>query len=370
MDVFADVVTRYIEERGVSVRTLARTIGYSDAYVGRVIRGVRPRSAGLARRIDDALDAGGEIADAVSTGPQPAAEEVYVVPQELINDFAFQLASQYRTDRYLGSGTLIPVAHAQYKVVKGVAEAAKGTDRAALEGTAAGFAGLLGWLYQDAGKMTESAHWHDLMLVHAQRSGDVQLAAFALQAKAFMVSDTGDGAAVLDLTGEALQNRSRLAPKVMVHLLQQRAHGLSLAGGDPAEAFRLIDEAETFMDGADDGRPWGTAVNSPRFLDVRRASVATRAGLAGALDMWDDLLPDVAPGRDRGVFMTRKAQALAAAREPDEAVRVAREVILLARRTGSARMRRELDVLQDRLVPYQRQGRELREAVAGLRKGR
>jgi hypothetical protein len=68
--------------------------------------------------------------------------------------------------------------------------------------------------------------------------------------------------------------------------------------------------------------------------------------------------------------MTRRALNLAAAREPDEAVAVAREVIPLARTTGSARMRRELGVLQDRLVPYARQKRELAEAMAGLRRGR
>lgn len=367
MDEFGEIVQRWMQERGVSIRGLARAVSYSDSYLCRVISGARPRPAGLVQRIDDALGAGGEITAALP--PQPAEEAP--VPQELIADFAVQLASSYRADRYLGPGTLIPVARDWYRVVTGLAGTAQGADLAALEGVAAGFAGLLGWLHQDKGAMADSARWHDEMASRAQRSGDEQLAAFALQAKAFMLADQGDGHAVLDLTGQALQARSRLAPKVMVHLLQQRAHGLTLAGGDADEALRLLDEAEGFMPGADDGRPWGTAVTSPRYLDVQRATVRTRAGHAAeALRLWDALLPDVAPGRDYGVFSARRAQALALAGEPDEAVAAAREVVPLARRTGSARMRRELGVLQQRMAPWenQRPGRELREAMAGLRR--
>jgi hypothetical protein len=371
MDEFGDIVRRFMEERGVSsIRGLARLIGRSDSYTGRVISGERPRNVDLARRVDDVLGAGGEITAAASRQAPPPAEEVHV-PQELIDYFASQLTAHYEADRYAGPGTFIPVAQAQHKVAAEYAGKAKGTDRAALEAAAAGFAGLLGWLYQDAGKMAESARWHGLMADHAQRSGDEQLAAFAAQATAFMRADMGDAAAVLDLTGEALAGRSRLAPKVVIHLLQQRAHGLTLAGGDGDEALRLLDEAEGFMGEADDGRPWGTAVNSPRFIDVQRATVWTRLGDAReALALLDDLLPDIPAGRDRGVFLARRALNLALSGEPDEAVAVARDVIPFARMTGSARMRRELGVLRDRMVPFPRQGRELAEAMTGLRKGR
>jgi len=370
MDEFAQVVTRYRVERDMSVRKLAAEINRSHAYVCRVINGIRPRTADIVRRIDGALEAGGDVIEAAFR-PVPPAEEVHVMPQELLGYFASQLAAHYTVERNHGYGDLFTVARAQYRSLAGEAETAKGSDRNALEGAAAGFAGLLGWLHQDKREMARSARWHDTMIDHARRSGDEQLHAFSLQAKAFMCADMGDGAAVLDLTGEALQDRSRLGPRVMVHLLQQRAHGLTIAGGDPDEALRLLDEAAGFMDRADDGSPWGSAVTSPRYIDVQRATVCTRLGRArDALALLDDLLPAIPPGRDRGVFMTRQAQNLALSGEPDEAVAVAREVIPYARRTGSARMRRELGVLRDRLVPYPRQGRELADAMAGLRKGR
>jgi hypothetical protein len=49
---------------------------------------------------------------------------------------------------------------------------------------AAGYAALIGWLYQDGGDLGTSARWHDVMIERAHRSHDVQLVAFALHCHA------------------------------------------------------------------------------------------------------------------------------------------------------------------------------------------
>jgi hypothetical protein len=69
---FADVVRRYMSERGLSVRATAKAAGYSDhTLLSKVLNGHKPATPHLARRLDDALGAGGEIKAAVP--PQPPA---------------------------------------------------------------------------------------------------------------------------------------------------------------------------------------------------------------------------------------------------------------------------------------------------------
>lgn len=358
----------------MSVRGLASAVHNDPSYVSRVLRGLKPAAPDIARRIDDALGAGGEIiAAAAQPVTHPELEE-HVAP-ELALYFASQLAGHYQADRYLGPGRLIPTAKDQYALLCDVAGAANGLLRADLWGIAAGYAALLGWLHQDAGSLAESGRWHDVMIERAHRTADDQLVAFSLHCKAMLLGDIGDGGGVLDLTGSALRNRVRLLPKVQVLLLQQQAHGLALAGRGAAASLAVLDEAATLVDRVDDDRPWGAQVLAPTYIDAQRATVCTRLGLTvEALALWDGLLPKTPRGRDFGVFRARQAQALAVAGEPDQAAEVAKSVVPLAASTGSARMRAELTVVRDKMAPWRRDraGLALDAALATLprQKGR
>jgi hypothetical protein len=358
----------------MSVRALASAVGNDVSYVSRVLRGLKPAGPDIARRIDGALRAGGEVIAAASRPAPRPDPEAHVAP-ELALYFASQLAGHYQADRFLGPGRLIPVAKDQYALLCEVAGSASGPLRADLWGIAAGYAALLGWLCQDAGSLAESGRWHDAMIERAHRTGDDQLIAFSLHCKAMLLGDTGDGRGVLDLTGAALRDRTRLLPKVQVLLLQQRAHGLALAGRDAPGSLALLDEAAHLIGRVDDDLPWGGQVLGGAYVDAQRATVCTRLGLASeALALWGDVLPRTPRGRDFGVFRARQAQALAAAGEPDEAAEVAASVIPLAASTGSARMRAELNVVRDRMAPWRRDraGRALDGALASLprQKGR
>lgn len=358
----------------MSVRGLASAVHNDPSYVSRVLRGLKPAGPDIARRIDDALGAGGEITAAASRpGPRPEPEE-HVAP-ELAVYFASQLAGHYQADRFLGPGRLIPVAQDQYTLLCEIAAASSGPLRADLWGIAAGYAALLGWLHQDAGILAESSRWHDVMIERAHRTADDQLVAFSLHCKAMLLGDSGDGRGVLDLTGSALRNRARLLPKVQVLLLQQQAHGLALTGAGAAASLALLDEAALMLDRVDDDLPWGSQVRAPAYIDAQRATVCTRLGLAAeALALWDSVLPATARGRDLGVFRARQAQALAAAGEPDQAAEVAASAVPLALSTGSARMRAELTMVREKMAPWRRDraGRALDTALAALprQKGR
>lgn len=186
-------------------------------------------------------------------------------------------------------------------------------------------------------------------------------------------ADLKDGPGVLDLAGASLRQQERLCPKVRVLLLQQAAHGISLTSGDNAaeEYGRLLDEAAGLVDCIDDDYPWGGNSLTPRYVDVQRATIATRLGRASeALELWEQVIPDIPASarRDLGVHRARQAQALAAAGEPEQAVAITGKVVPLAAQTGSARMLAELSILRRSMRPWRSQppGRALEEALAGI----
>lgn len=286
---------------------------------------------------------------------KPSDATLPVAP-ELVDYFRGQLAGHYSADRFLGPLQLIPTAIPQYELLCNLANAATGTLRGDFWGLAAGYAAFVGWLYQDVGDLRTSIYWHDQMLERAHRSQDMQLVGFALHNKAMLEADMGDGYGVLDLTGAALQQRTRLCPKVEVLLLQQAAHGTSLIGGGDAadECGRLLDEAGALLEAVDDEYPWG-ACRSPRYIDVQRATIWTRLGRTrDAMKLWEEIIPDipVSESRDWGVFSARHAQALADAGEPEQAVATVAAIPLLVVKTGSARMRSELFTLRKRMEPW------------------
>jgi hypothetical protein len=322
------------------------------------------------------LDAGGEYVQVCSPADPAAIMATGLqgpVAPELVGYFACQLAGHYSADRFLGPMRLIPTALSQYELLCEVAGAAASSLRRDLWSVAAGYAGLIGWLYQDGGDLGASARWHNVMIERAHRSQDTQLVAFALHCKAMLHMDMKDGRGVLDLAGAGLRQQERLCPKVRVLLLQQAAHGMSLARGDDAadECSRLLDEAAGLVDAINDGYPWGGNSRTPRYVDVQRATICTRLGRSReALGHWDHVIPDIPASsrRDLGVYRARQAQALAAVGEPEQAVTIATELVPLAAQTGSARMRAELAGLRRSMRPWKTQppGQALEEALASI----
>lgn len=294
------------------------------------------------------------------------------VAPELVDYFRDQLAGHYLADRHLGPLRLIPTAATQYELLCELANAAAGGVRAELWAVAAGYSGLIGWLYQDGGDLDLSLRWHDTMIERAHRSLNTQLVAWALHNKAMLHIDLGDGPGAADLSRAALAQSAPIA-KVRVLALQQLVHGISLSGrqSDRAECDQLLDEAVGLVDQIDDAYPWGGAASSPNYVETQRATCYVRLGLAEeALALWESVMSSaVGVGRrDLGVFMARQAQALALLGEPDEAVTVAEQVADIARETGSVRMRRELVTLQARMAPWAKDtaGRQLGDVLHAI----
>jgi hypothetical protein len=67
------VVARHMETRGMSVRALARAVHHDPSYLSKALRGLKPLGPALARNIDQALGAGGEI---IAAAAQPLSAPV------------------------------------------------------------------------------------------------------------------------------------------------------------------------------------------------------------------------------------------------------------------------------------------------------
>jgi tetratricopeptide (TPR) repeat protein len=76
MDDFADTLRALMAERGIGIRALARQVPCDHALVSRLSSGQRAPSAGMARRLDEVLAAGGRLASAADSRPWDGAGDM------------------------------------------------------------------------------------------------------------------------------------------------------------------------------------------------------------------------------------------------------------------------------------------------------
>lgn len=295
------------------------------------------------------------------------------VDPALITYFQEQLEGHYRADMFLGPHDLIGTVSAQYQLIDKLLRSAAGETRRGLLRVGAAYAALVGWLYQDAGDLGGASFWRGITQEIAARSRDPHLVGYSLVNLAQVRTDLGDGHGVIDLCEAALDD-DRVVPKVRVMAMQQQAHGASLTG-DRTAVDRLIDTAGGLISRVDDDLPWGNACRrTPGYLEVQRATCYGRLGLGQeAESLWSQVL-DAVPAtarRDRGVYLARHATAAAVAREPEQAVEIARAAAEIATETRSARMMRELRGLERAMRPWHDApvGRDLAEILATVNEG-
>ncbi|WUD86467.1 Twin-arginine translocation pathway signal (plasmid) [Streptomyces sp. NBC_00503] len=303
--------------------------------------------------------------------PGPVAKQ-HVDPA-LITYFQEQLEGHYRADMFLGPHDLIGTVSAQYQLIDKLVRSAAGETRRGLLRVGAAYAALVGWLYQDAGDLGAASFWRGVTQEIAARSRDPHLVGYSLVNLAQVRTDLGDGHGVIDLCEAALHD-DRVIPKVQVMAMQQQAHGASLTG-DRTAVDRLIDTAGGLISRVDDDLPWGNACRrTPGYLEVQRATCYGRLGLGQEAEaLWSQIL-DAVPAtarRDRGVYLARHATAAAGAREPEQAVEIARAAAEIAAETRSARMLRELRGLERAMRPWHDApvGRDLTEILAPMNEG-
>jgi hypothetical protein len=374
---FAKALRALMDERGISGNKLARRVPCDKALISRLVNGKQRPSAKLAHQLDEVLGACGALVRAAAVSAMPGTEpdpggvlaafgvgpggnsvagEPRPVAPELVDYFRTQLAGHYRADMFLGPHHLIPTVTEQHRLICDLAGTAVGGVRAGLLRAGTAYAALIGWLHQDAGDTPQSAYWRSVTLDMAHRCGDPDLISYALTNKAMLLTDTGNGRAVIDFGHAAmLGDPRRLLPKTRIMAAVQSAHGHSLIR-ERRECDQLLDGAARLARQVDDEHVWGNACNrTPGWIEVQRATCYGRLGAhEEAARLWGQILGGMSGSarRDTAVFRARQAASLAATGNPERAAHIAADAVTLVRETGSARLRGELLALRERMSPW------------------
>jgi hypothetical protein len=362
-DTFTAVARRHRERAGIGVRKLARTVHRDPGYISKILSGQRPCDPALARSIDDALGAGGEIIAVVDAQPsQPAPKERIMIADpgaaprrdfvvlaasvtSLLEVLRFaspgvrstkgipvdeatvgaleQVMSSYRQMyQSVGARNLLEPVCGALGLLAGIAPSA-GRHRdtvVSLIGQAASLAA--GMLLLDQGDYPAASRYATLASRAAAQSGDREVAAITLAIRAFQGAYSGDPGAGVDFAAAASDAAAGAHPRTRgwVSAVESEMHAIA---GDEPEAMRALAAAETALAGPMPETPWkGIGAFTPAKLTAYRGSALMRlhrCGLAQAalLDALDQL--DPVQAKHRCTAHVDLASAYARDGRPDQA---------------------------------------------------
>ena len=361
---FGKEIRRLMAEQRVGLRELARQVHYDPGYLSKVVNDRKAVSGTLARRLDAALDAGGVLA-AFRTIPNLrgtfvsddlerlilAARRPKRLDREIIRSLAEVLAAEHRLAGQVDYVQMLKAVAAQLSVVGNLTREARAPLRGEVLGIAGQYAQFAGWLNALAGRLAVANAWYDRALGWAAESGDADMTATTLVLKAGAAWLGGKVGPLIGLS-QAAQRGTAPGAEVRALAAQLEAWGHALAG-DGDNAHQKLDEAASLMENAagdpEGGPPW-VYCSSPAYLALHRGLAYLYLDQnARAVEWLSAGLTEMPPEPGQSQFIARYLMRLAAAHaredDPEQACSVAAQAALIARRTGSSRLRAQLDRL-------------------------
>jgi transcriptional regulator with XRE-family HTH domain len=366
MTIFGEETHRLMAERRVGLRELARQLSYDPGYLSKVLNGRKAASRELARRLDDALGAGGvleasrvtaELRGTLAYDDEErlilAARRPERLDRDVIRSLAEGLAVEYRQVYEVGSVATLQAVTARLSLVGKLTREARGPLRGEALGIAGRYALFAGWLNVNTVRLADAGAHIDRALVWAAESGDAETTATALNLKAQAAWLGGKFGLVIGLSRAAQRSTSISAGvRALSTQLEARANALTGNGDD---ASRKLDEAASLMEHAaghqqnENGPPWIVAYH-PAYLAVQRGLASLYLGrnahAAESLSAgMSEMPPEVMQSEWIAWYLLRLAAAHARAGDPEQACSVAAEAALIARQTEASRLRGQLDRL-------------------------
>jgi Helix-turn-helix domain len=338
---------------------------------------------GLSRRQFAQLLATGALSSALpgSRSTEDAARAARVLDEparvdgEVLGYFRRALDEYYRADKMLGPRRLIGPVVAQIDVLDDLRRGARPPYADPLLRILARYGEMAGWLLQDSGDLDAAASWSRQAGEWAQCAGDVNMAAYMLIRQANIAALADNHAGVVQLAAAARRIPGPLDLKLIALALQQQARG-HVRLGEHRDCFTLLDQAtETLRE-----HPDVTDPDAPVYLhhyDLRTLTEQSAACYlaAGRADVAATILEDAIAAtsstlvRDRGHLTSKLAVAITRTTQPDpgRAASLGLQALSIARDTGSARIMRELRILDAQLTerwPSYPASRAFRDALA------
>jgi len=284
---FAADLRRRRAAAGLSLRTLAAAVYQSKSHLHDLETGRRPPTEDVARRLDDTLQADGQLAALAQPPPLPgdgAGRLAYVALHPTRTDpaavdaLADLLAGQRRLDDILGATAVMPAVRANLDLITSLATEARDDLRADLIDQAAQWAQFAGWLGIAAGDHAWSRYWLGQALEWAVEVGRDALVGTVLSFRADLAGQGGDIGTLLGATRAALA-RSGMSPGQIAYDHYQLARAYALAGDLRAAAETAVaadDRASAALEYGGEMPPWDY-YRDRAFFDLE--SGATRAAI-------------------------------------------------------------------------------------------
>jgi tetratricopeptide (TPR) repeat protein len=388
---FAGKLSAFMAERDIGVRALARRVPCDAALISRLARGGQQASVQMARRLDDVLDAGGELVRAAAAGRgashragssaefgggvTPAGQAMQarlgafsaVQVQELISHLNEQWHALVKTDNLLGPRHALGGVNNNLGVIDALLRGVRQPVRDVVLGLGARYAESAAWLYEDSADTAAARYWTRRSMEWAMEGNDRLMVSWTLFRRGQQAAADRDAAQMAGMAAAARREAGALPSLMLAAILQQEAHAYALDGEERA-CQGALDRAHLLAAAADDPGDASAGHGSfctPAYLEMQRGACWLTLGQpARAITALETALKSLPPAyrRDRGVALSCQAAALATGGEPAEAARTAREALDIARASGSGRVLSMIVPVAARLAPHGRI-----EAVAELR---
>jgi plasmid maintenance system antidote protein VapI len=349
---FGKEIRRLMAEQRVGLRELARQVHYDPGYLSKVVNDRKAVSGMLARRLDAALDAGGvltafqAIPDLRGTFVYDDRERLILaarcpkrLDREIVRSLAEVLAAEHRLADRVDPVHILKAVAAQLSVVLNLTREARGPVRGEVLDIAGQYAQFAGWLNAHAGRLAVANAWHDRALGWAAESGDADMTATTLNLKADVAFLAGKVGPMIGLSQAVQRGAAPTADvRALAVQLEARAHAL---------AASLIGDA---AGGPKTGPPWAVYGAIPAYLALQRGLAHLYLDRnARAVEWLSAGLTELPAGAGQSElfagYRVQLAAAHARARDPEQACSVAAQAVLIARQTGSPRLRAQLDRL-------------------------
>jgi transcriptional regulator with XRE-family HTH domain len=369
---FPDRMRQLRVERGLSLRDLAKLTIHGKTYLHELETGRKQPTTHVAKRIDDALTAGGELLALATTRGVGRREFVaaaglaVALPQTLLahgrqvgSEVPAQLSDRTarlrRIDDYLGGADTYrmyasEVDYTTHLVQDGTYSEATGR---ALLAVLAEQSQLAGWAAFDAGRHDDAGRMYHMSLAAARDAANSALAGNALAFLAYQELSLGGSG--VDTATAARKTAAATTPGVraLLHFRSAWAHAMD---GDVAEVEQHLGLGSTCLTERDD-RPepdwvyWvdqaEAEIMTGRCWTVLRRPVRAISILETVLAAYDDT-----HARDKALYLSWLADAYLDANEVEQACDVAGRAMRLSAGVGSIRPGGRLDVFLGRLEPY------------------
>jgi transcriptional regulator with XRE-family HTH domain len=360
---FADEVRRFMVERGMSLRGLARAAGYDPSHLSKILNGHKPASPYVAGRLDDALQAGGTIRAAVSSAPVAAVRRKEGAPGRLPRDAVTPAdveAVAVTTKAFRDLDNRFGGAHT-HRLVAGYLESGvalmlrtgaytEETGRQ-LFGAAAQLAHLAAWTAYDMDDHRRPELYFSKALELASAAGDHAFAAEILAARSHRAIHLGIPERAIELARASRHSAARTGlPVLLAEAHELEANGHALLGDGQACAASLHECERAFGRSCSAAMPSWLEYFDRAYLAARFAHTLRDLGDWGEAERYALEASAMIGGLARArAFNTAVLATAYVETDLDQALDAGREALVMAAGLQSGRVVRYLADLRRRL---------------------